>query len=204
MNLKINSLINLMELIIYNSFLVFGIHKLFLYNYECTSRIASLSHAWISLIGSILFINNLIDYYIFEYVIHYNIIYISTDIYLYLTQKVSNKDIVEMMIHHIFFLIASYISYINPYYYAYGIMSEGSTIFLNKRWFSINNYFLNYSKYYEIMFWITFLLFRIINFTYLAFNILNSELYYCIIILLPFLILNYTWFYKLTKNLFLK
>jgi len=180
--------------LIYNSFLIFGIN----YNYECTCRISSISHATISLIGSILFIKNLISYSIFQYIINYNIVYISTDIYLYITNKISNKDINEMMIHHICFLIASYVSYLDPYCYSLGIMSEGSTIFLNTRWFAINGYYFKNIELHTKLFWVFFLIFRIINITYLTYILYNHTYYYYTLLVIPFLGLNYTWFYYLT------
>jgi hypothetical protein len=183
-----------------NSFLVFGINTLFNYDYEFTSRIASICHAIVSLIGSILFITNFIPYPIFQYIINYNIVYISTDIYLYITGKVSNKDIKEMMVHHICFLIGCYIAPLEPYYYALGIMSEGSTIFLNTRWFAINKYYFKNIELHTKIFWLCFLIFRILNITYLTYILYHHTYYYYTLLVLPFLCLNYTWFYYLTMN----
>ena len=124
--------------LIFNSLIVFGLNKY--YDIELTCRISSLANALISTSGSILFLSNLISYTTFNEVVKYNIVYITTDIYLYMTKLIDTNDIKEMMVHHICFLIGSFISHINPVFYAYGIMSEGSTIFLNTRWFAINKY----------------------------------------------------------------
>ena len=186
--------------LLFNSFLVFGLNTIFNYDYEFTSRISSMCHSVVSLIGSILFITNLIPYNIFHYIINYNIVFISTDIYLYITGKISNKDIKEMMLHHICFLICSYFSYLDTYCYALGIMSEGSTIFLNTRWFSINNYYFKNIELHTKFFWLSFLIFRIFNITYLTYILYNHTYYYYILLVLPFLGLNYTWFYYLTMN----
>ena len=53
---------------------------------------------------------------------------------------------------------------------------------------------------YSILLWVNFLLFRIINLNYLGYTIFMS--YYCLysILLIPFLILNMIWFYKLTLD----
>jgi hypothetical protein len=189
--------------LLFNSLLVFGINNIFNYDYEFTSRISSMCHAVVSLIGSILFITNLIPYNIFHHIINYNIVFISTDIYLYITSKISNKDIKEMMVHHICFLIGCYIASLEPYYYALGIMSEGSTIFLNTRWFAINKYYFKNIELHTKFFWFTFLIFRIFNITYLTYILYNQYYYYYTLLVLPFLLLNYTWFYYLTMNCYL-
>ena len=145
----------------------------------------------------------MIDYIQFHEVIKYNVVYISTDIFLYLNKMINTKDIKEMMVHHICFLIGSYISYINPVFYAYGIMSEGSTIFLNTRWFAINGYYFKNIDLHTLLLWITFLIFRIINITNLMYLMINSINYNYIILLLPFICLNYIWFYYLSLKAFI-
>jgi hypothetical protein len=184
---------------IFNNLIVFGLNKY--YDIELTCRISSLANALISTFGSILFLSNLISYNDFNEVVKYNVAYIITDIYLYLVKLIDTRDINEMMVHHICFLIGSYISYKNPVFYAYGIMSEGSTVFLNTRWFSINNYYFTNIDLHTQFLWITFLGFRIINITNLAFLMYNSIHYKYTILVLPFIILNYVWFYYLSLKL---
>lgn len=188
--------------LLFNTLCVFGINYIYDVDYEVTCRIASLFHSFISTIGSLLFINNIISYELFREVIYYNLVFIGTDIYLYISNKISNIDIIEMMLHHVLFLIAIYISYSNPYFYALGLMSETSTIFLNTRWFAINKYYFKNIKLHTLIFWINFLIFRIWNITYLTYLIYNSSVYKYNIIVLPFLILNYRWFYLLTLNFY--
>ena len=103
--------------LIFNSFIVFGLNKYYNLDIELTCRISSLIHSCISLVGSIIFLGNMIDYIQFHEVIKYNVVYILTDIFLYLNKMINTKDIKEMMVHHICFLIGSYISYINPVFY---------------------------------------------------------------------------------------
>jgi hypothetical protein len=194
----------LLLIFIYNIFLVFGLN-LFFSDYEFTSRVASFSNAVISMLGGSLYIMNMIDINIFQYFIIYNAVYTSTDIVLYVTNKVSNNDILEMMIHHVFFLIGGYCSYnlyIEPIYYAYGMMSETSTVFLNTRWFGHHKYIPD-STIYTTLFWISFLIFRIINMIYISYSILNSSYNYYFVLVFPFVILNSIWFYKLTIKLFM-
>jgi len=189
---------------IYNSFLVFGVN-LFVSDYEFTSRIASFNNAILSVIGSSLYLTHIIDTSIFQYFIIYNAVYICTDIGLYITKKVSNNDILEMLIHHVFFLLGGYCSYymyLDPIFCAYGMMSEASTIFLNMRWFG-NKKYIKKSHIYLLLFWITFLLFRIINMIYITYTILISTYYKYFILVFPFVILNSIWFYKLTIKLFI-
>lgn len=186
--------------LICNIFIVFGLNKY--YDIELTCRIASLVNALISTCGSILFLSNLISYNSFNEIVKCNIIYITTDIYIYLAKLINTKDIKEMMVHHICFLIGAFISYKNPVFYAYGIMSECSTIFLNIRWFAINGYYFKNIDLYTHLLWVTFLGFRIINITNLAFLIYNSVHYYYTILVLPFITLNYIWFYNLSLRAF--
>ena len=187
--------------LLFNTLCVFGINYIYNIDYEVTCRIASLFHSFISTIGSLLFINNIISYELFREVIYYNLVFILTDTYLYLTNKISNIGIVEMMIHHIFFIIAIYISYSNPYFYALGLMSETSIIFLNTRWFAINKYYFKNIKLHTLIFWISFLIFRIFNITYLTYTIYQNKDYNYLIIISLFLILNYRWFYLLSLKL---
>ena len=186
--------------IIFNNLIVFGLNKY--YDIELTCRISSLVNALISTVGSILFLANLISYTSFNEVVKYNVVYITTDIYLYIEQLIDTKDIKEMMVHHICFLIGSFISHINPVFYAYGIISEGSTIFLNTRWFAINNYYFTNIDLHTQLLWITFLVFRIINMTHLGFLMYNSDCYHYTFLVLPFITLNYIWFYYLTLRTF--
>jgi hypothetical protein len=184
--------------LIFNSFIVFGLNKYYNLDIELTCRISSLIHACISLFGSLFFLGNIIDYSQFQEVINYNIVYISTDIYIYINEMININDIKEIMVHHICFLIGTYISYINPVFYAYGIMSEGSTIFFNIRWCAINGYYFKNIDLHTILLWITFLIFRIINITNLGYLMINSIYYKYSILVLPFICLNYIWFYYLS------
>jgi hypothetical protein len=186
--------------LIFNSLIVFGLNTY--YDIELTCRISSLVNAIISTCGSILFLSNLISYNDFNEVVKYNIVFITTDIYLYLAKLIDTTDIKEMMVHHICFLIGSYISYINPIFYAYGIMSEGSTIFLNTRWFAIKKYYFTNIDLHTLLLWVTFLGFRIINITNLALLMYYSIHYYYTILVIPFITLNYIWFYYLSLRAF--
>ena len=193
----------LLLIFIYNSFLVFGLN-IFYNDYEFTSRVASFSNAIVSVIGGGFYILNMININLFQYFIIYNAVYTSTDIVLYITNKVSNNDILEMMVHHVFFLIAGYCSYnlyLKPIYYSYGMMSETSTIFLNIRWFGHNKYIKD-STIYTTLFWVSFLIFRIINMIYVSYSILTSSYNYYFVLVFPFVILNSIWFYKLTNKFF--
>lgn len=188
----------LLFLTLCNTNIVFKLKNIIKCDYEYSCRVASLFHAIISFFGSILFLYNFIDLNKFNQIAIYNSIYILTDLYLYYSNKISNKDIVEMTIHHLFFLMASYYSSLNPIFYCYGIMSEGSTIFLNLRWFSIKENNQYKIKIYTNLFAIFFFVFRIINITNLTYNLYHSDIYYLTTICIPFLILNYIWFYNLS------
>ena len=193
--------ITLLITLLFNSLLVFGPNIIFNLDYEHTSRFSSTFHSIVCFIGSILFLNNNLSLDIFNNIVVYNIIYILTDIFLYLTHRVSNKDIKEMLIHHVCFLIATTGSIQHPIFYSHAIMSEGSTIFLNTRWFAIHNYYFENIRLHTLLFAITFFIFRIINMTYLLFLLKDSIYYYYIIPTMPIVLLNYIWFYKLYKKI---
>jgi hypothetical protein len=187
--------------LLFNTLCVFGLNYVYKYDYEFTCRVASLFHSLGSTIGSILFINNIVSYGLFREVIYYNLVFILTDTYLYLTNKISNIGIVEMMFHHLLFIIAIYVSDSKPYFYALGLLCEGSTIFLNTRWFAINGYYFKNINFHTLIFWISFLIFRIFNITYLTYTIYQNKDYNYLIIISLFLILNYRWFYLLSLKL---
>lgn len=188
--------------ILINSYLVFGLPKLYNIDYECSSRISSAIHACICVLCSILFINNLLIDELINEIINYNIVYLLTDIYLYLTRRVSNKDLYEMMVHHVFFLLGCYSVYLNKskytLIYSHGILTECSTIFLNTRWFSIKKYFVSNVNIHNIILWIVFLFFRIINMFYILYLTNINKYYYLMFLTLPFLILNLVWFYYIS------
>lgn len=197
-------------LIIYNYLLVFGIRDLYNINYETTSRIASLSHSIVSTLLSSLFIFNIIDYNILVVGVWYNVIYITMDIYLYISNKISNKDKIEMLLHHIVFLIASYYSSLNPYFYSKGILTETSTIFLNISWllkkYKIKNipqlYINKTINFSYILVWITFFVFRIINMDILMYEMYYSQYTRFSILPVPFIILNKYWFFLINKKIY--
>lgn len=190
-----------MIITLFNILIVFGPNIIFGIDFEYTSRFSSLAHSIICLLGSILFLLNRLSIELFRHIVVYNISYILTDIYLYLTNRVSNKDLKQMLIHHICFLIATTGSIQQPIFYAQAIMSEGSTIFLNTRWFAIHNYYFENIKLHTLLFAISFFIFRIINMTYLLFLLKNSLYYYFIIPTIPIVVLNYLWFYNLSNKL---
>lgn len=195
-------MLNIFLIVCYNKLCVFGLKHYLNETYETTARISSMSHAIVTSLLSILFLYKIIDFSIYKYSVWYNVIYIVTDIYLFLTKKIPNNNIIPYMIHHIFFIIASYISPVVPTYYARGILAEISTIFLNSLWFAKQKkfYFTNI-KLYHILLWVNFLIFRIVNLNLLIYDAYNSKYYKYTIIGVPLLILNNGWFYMLTRKI---
>ena len=189
----------------YNYYCTFTLKKYLKETYETTCRIASISHAIITSLLSLLFIYNIIDFSIYQYSVWYNIIYSSTDSYLFLTKKIPTHNLTAFMIHHIFFIISSCISPIVPVFYAKAILAEVSTIFLNLVWFSKHKKFnFTNEKLYNFLLWINFLIFRIINLNIVIYEVINSNYYQFSILLIPFILLNNGWFYLLTKKLIIK
>ena len=192
-------------LIFLNLGIVFGLNKLLKLDFEYTCRFASILHSTVSLVGSILFLTNLISLSQTIYIINYNIVYIFTDLYLYLNNLISNKDINIMLFHHLSFLIAIYFYKKGPAFYFLGLISEGSTIFLNTRWLAIKKFYFKDINFHTNLLWLAFLIFRVINMTYLLHLMIITNLdNKFIVILCPFLVLNYTWFYLLTKKVIFK
>ena len=193
-----------MFFLVLNTFIVFELNNKFNFTYEHTCRIASIIHALFCLIGSVLYLTDTITYEQVDPIINYNGIYITTDLLLYLTNSIKDKHKNVMLFHHILFMIAIYISRNSPRFYFTALLSETSNIFLNTRWFAINTNLLGNIYAHTFMLWLTFLIFRVINLSYLSIQIYNSEFYYYSFILAPFIVLNYTWFAILTKILFVK
>ena len=193
-----------MFFLVLNTFIVFELNNKFNFTYEHTCRIASIIHALFCLIGSVLYLTDTITYEQVDPIINYNGIYITTDLLLYLTNSIKDKHKNVMLFHHILFMIAIYISRNSPRFYFTALLSETSNIFLNTRWFAINTDLLSNVYAHTFMLWLTFLIFRVINLSYLITQIYQSEHYHYSIILAPFIILNYIWFSILTKIVFVK
>jgi hypothetical protein len=186
---------------LFDYFQVHTLNKLYELPFEYTSRISSLSHAIISTIMSVLFIIGTIDYNLLKYCAIYNIIHCISDINLYITNKISSHDIKEYMVHHILFILCSLSSYVNPYIYSRGIITETSTILLNIYWF-FKKKNSRFSNYILILFWISFLIFRIINVNVLTYTMIYSKYSLYSILTIPVTILNNYWFYKLTLKMY--
>ena len=191
---------------ILNTFLVFELNEKFNFTYEHTCRIASIVHALFCFAGSTLYLTDRITLEQVEPIINYNSIYIITDLFLYLTNSIKDKHKNVMIFHHVLFMIAIYLSRNDPRFYFIGLLSETSTIFLNTRWFAINTNLISSSQIqiHTFMLWLTFLIFRVINLSYLSIQIYQSKYYYYSFMLSPLIVLNYGWFYILTKILFVK
>tara|TARA_B110000977_G_C10785757_1_gene380450 strand:+ start:20 stop:673 length:654 start_codon:yes stop_codon:yes gene_type:complete len=106
------------------------------------------------------------------------------------------------IIHHILFIMGWYNAPLNFLIYNKLILAELSVVTLNIRFLMKNNGF----KYYDVFSFITyifFLIFRVINYTYLyytEYDILGKKLKYLIV---PLLLLQYYWFILLTQKLIL-
>ena len=187
-----------------NTFLIFELNEKFNFTYEHTCRIASIVHALFCITGSALYLTERVTLEQVDPIINYNAIYITTDLILYLTNAIKDKHKNVMIFHHILFMIAIYISRNEPRFYFTALLSETSNIFLNTRWFAINTNILNNVYAHTFMLWLTFLIFRVINLSYLITQIYQSEHYSYSFVLAPFIMLNYVWFGVLTKILFVK
>lgn len=186
---------------LFDYFQVYGLNKLFGLSFDISCRISSLSHAFVSTIMSLLFIVDYINYDVLKYCAIYNIIHCLSDINLYIKNRISRHDMKEYMVHHSIFIYCSLLSYINPYIYSRGILTEASTILLNIYWFlkKKNSRFKNHSI---ILFWLSFLIFRILNINQLVYYMINTGYTKYSVLALPFIILNKYWFYKLTIKIY--
>ena len=194
-------MITISLIVLFDYLLVFGTKKKFSISYEESCRIGSITHAFICTTMSALFLIGSIDYSLYKYSAIYNIIHCVNDLYLFSTKRISNNEIIEYFIHHILFIYCALASYINPYIFAKGILTEGSTVLLNIYWFSKNNKYKHTNKILGL-FWLSFLIFRIINLNLITYEIYNSEYSSYIIIIIPFLILNKIWFYKISSKIY--
>lgn len=112
----------------------------------------------------------------------------------------------QMLIHHLLFFVGSYNNYIlkYPYQMAIVLLSEISNQFLYFGWFLIKNNLHN-TKLFQInaiILLILFLIFRVFNFSYMSFFILQHCSTFENFMFLPITLLNFYWFSLLFKKFF--
>lgn len=179
-------------------YIVYGLK----YDYEINIRILSVIHAFVSFFIAAMFLLEYVNINILYNCVFFNQVFLVLDSHLFITNKISNKDIKVMLTHHIIFFLASLFSYYHPIYYSRALLSEISSVFLNLLWFSRNNLFSmwKYKNTLSLCLWVFFMIFRIFNLTQLLFVIIDDKEYIFINLLLPFIFINYYWAYLLTKK----
>jgi hypothetical protein len=168
---------------------------------EWISRDISSLHTIICSISSILYIFDFININLWSKFLCVTIYFCIQDLYLVtLHYNYFNKMYLETLIHHTIFIILI----LNYEYFkktlAIGILSEISTLVLNRTWMLYQMKLTkSYTfKLYCILLLILFFIFRIINFTCMFiyyYPIENIFIYKNILFII--VILNYYWFYKL-------
>jgi hypothetical protein len=125
--------------------------------------------------------------------------YLAHDLWLVLREPSLCK--VEDIVHHIAFLVVLPAAYLYPHYYARGMLAEISLPFLYTSFFMIKT---QKDKQYPKIFaavsacgLITFLVFRVINFTYLMQHIYYHHTWLVVVAAAALTSLNYYWFYLL-------
>jgi hypothetical protein len=158
----------------------------------------SLIHAYISSLGGILYLTNLISFRIQELVVYYSLGYIIYDVIIYTLYKEIKNERNITYFHHSLFLIGILYYYQEPKIYSTLILSEISTIPLNLRWLKKQEGNVKLTKFYSYLFYISFFIFRVVNGSHILYTLTDFKKK-CIIS--TFLGLNYYWFYLMTKKL---
>jgi len=170
---------------------------------KLVNYIISCIHANVICFLSFLFLLNIIDFSLWIHcldIIRGYIFYDTINI-LY-----NNPYDYQMLIHHLLFFVGSYNNYILKYpsQMALGLLSEISNQFLYFGWFLIKNNFQN-TKLFQInaiILLILFFIFRVLNFSYMSFFILQHCSTFENLMFLPITLLNFYWFYLLFKKFF--
>lgn len=173
-------------------------------NVDYGVKINSLVHSIISTLGGILFKYNLISFHTEEYFVYYSLGYIILDLKLYTFKKELRNEMYITYFHHLLFYIGIKYYSTEPELYTSLILTEFSTIPLNLMWLSKyhNNYKL--AKLYSVVFYITFFIFRIVNCSYMLYDIYKMNDIMKTYCMSTFTSLNYYWFFLMTKKLIKK
>ena len=158
----------------------------------------SLVHAYISSLGGILYLTNLISFRTQELVVYYSLGYIIYDVIIYTLYKEIKEERNITYFHHSLFLIGILYYYQEPQIYSTLILAEISTIPLNLRWLKKQEGNVKLTKIYSYLFYISFFIFRVVNCSRILY-ILTEFKKQCVIS--TFSGLNYYWFYLMTKKL---
>ena len=183
---------------------LYGSHKLVSYGFS------TLHSIFISLC-SILYLLNIINNYDIKQAFFISISYYSADIYYVIdsVKKLTKLDYFTIC-HHSVMILMYYVIFLEIYnynnlentllhYMNRGLLAEVSVITLNYSWYLVNtkqdtsNKILVSSILTLVLYFFT----RVVNFTLHIYNFWNDDLVHLIALLMPILLINYYWFYKL-------
>ena len=158
----------------------------------------SLLHCIISSLGGVLYLNDFITFDSHQYIVNYSLGYIIYDCIIYtLYNEIKEEQLITYFHHSLFFIGIYYYPY-QPFIYSNLILSELSTIPLNIRWIYSKQNNIVVKNICSYIFYISFFIFRILNCSYILYSLKKNIYYYLISI---FTVLNYYWFYLMTKKL---
>ena len=162
------------------------------------SRIYSNIHAFINILSTVLYLFDIVTIHSYSILLGLTFSYAIFD----LKYLIINKDYF-LIIHHLLIIMALLPFYntasLDIYYVktvAMLFLSEMSTIFLNNSWIMIkdNN---THQKSFKINVYLTlfnFLVFRILNITYIIYDVYYTSFYYWIPAIVLLLSININWF----------
>ena len=184
-----------------------GSHKLVSYGFS------TLHSIFISLYAT-LYLLNIIDNYDIKQGFFISMGYYSADIY-YVINSVKKLTKIEYftICHHIIMILMYYAIFIKIntfnniinlentllYYMNRGLLAEYSVITLNYAWYLVNTNQDTSNKMFisSILTLVLYFITRVVNFTLHIYNFWNDDLVHLIALLMPILLINYYWFYKL-------
>ena len=173
---------------------LWNIYQLFLSNIDKIGRQISIIHCY--LILGLMGYNHILNKPLETFLLVNSVTYWSVDILM--NTMLSEGLDKNMMFHHVLAIVTACVS--RPKLLPYALVSEISTIFLNKTWFLHLEKKTHLKKfvYYCRSLLFSFFLFRIINFTVILFYFFDKNEYDSYLFI-PIWILNIFWFHMLIK-----
>jgi hypothetical protein len=162
------------------------------------SRVYSNIHALINIVSTFLFLSDIVTIHSYSVLMGITFSYAIFD----LRYLILNKDY-YLIIHHLLIIISLLPLYnkneLDTYYVrtiAMLFLSEMSTIFLNNSWMMIKDK-TTHKKSFKINVYLTllnFLVFRILNISYIIYDVYYSKFYYWTPAIILLLSININWF----------
>jgi hypothetical protein len=182
-------------------------HKLITYGF-------STIHAAFMALCSTLYLYEIIDNYYIKQAFFISMTYYLADLFYIIdsTKKLKKLDYFVICHHNVLIYYNLFVFIQNDiilenqllYYLNRGFIAEYSLVLLNYSWYLINTKQENTNKMIVSMILtiISYFITRIINFTFLLRNIWNEDLMLVSSVIIPLVLINYYWFYKIIHKVY--